>query len=287
MMKQLFLLLIFLSSQTKAQFKGIWNGYLTEEGKTLKSYYILDIKEQFEDIIKGDTYVYRTNYISFLGKMNFIGTIENGKLNLSELKLLINKRPITQEYFCFKNMLLERIDKDSIKHLTGPWLGAIYNSEPCSPGEVFLRKIEPNDDNKFEPIPEHILDEINQKSLEPDSFLTTKLSIPRIINVQSKKVNIKIKDYDKIDGDIISVYLNRNIIINKFNLKRQGVEKRLPLDPNSEINELIIFANNLGKIPPNTCMMIVDDGITQQEIYITSSLQQSALLYLRYQNKKP
>ncbi|MBU0696003.1 MAG: hypothetical protein KKE39_05690, partial [Bacteroidetes bacterium] len=65
------------------------------------------------------------------------------------------------------------------------------------------------------------------------------------------------------------------------------VEKRLPLDPNSEINELIIYANNLGKIPPNTCMMVVDDGITQQEIYITSSLQQSALLYLRYQKKKP
>ncbi|MBU2045730.1 MAG: hypothetical protein KJ712_03250, partial [Bacteroidetes bacterium] len=61
MMKQLFLLLIFLSSQTKAQFKGIWNGYLTEEGKTLKSYYILDIKEQFDDIIKGDAYIYRTN----------------------------------------------------------------------------------------------------------------------------------------------------------------------------------------------------------------------------------
>jgi hypothetical protein len=287
MIKQLFWLLMILSLQTKAQFKGIWNGYITEEGKTYKTYYILDIKEQFDNIVKGDAYVYRINYISFLGKMNFIGTIDNGKLNLSELKLLINRRPLTQEYFCFKNMLLERIDKDSMKHLTGPWLGSIYNSEPCRPEEVFLRKMEPNTDNKFEPIPKNVLDEMNQERLEPDSFLTTKLSLPRIINVQSRKVSIRVKDYDVIDGDIISVYLNRNIFINKLNLKRRVVERRLPLDPNSEINELIIYADNLGKIPPNTSMMVVDDGITKQEVYITSSLQQSALMYFRYQKKKP
>jgi hypothetical protein len=286
-MKYRIWLFLLLPLNTFAQFKGIWNGYITQEGKTYKSYYILNFKEEFDQIVRGDAYLYRNNYMPFLGKMNFIGTIENGKLNLSELKLLINKRPISGEYFCFKNMILERIDKDSIKHLTGPWQGRIYNNYPCNPGEVFLHKLDPNLKNGFDPIPEVFLAEINKQTLQPDSFLNTELSKPRIIDVQGRNITIKIKDYEKIDGDIISVYLNRNIIINKFNLKRSGIERTLSLDANSDINELVIYANNLGKIPPNTCMMIVDDGIKQQEIYITSSLQQSALLYLRYQNRKP
>jgi hypothetical protein len=45
---------------------------------------------------------------------------------------------------------------------------------------------------------------------------------------------------------------------------------------------MILYANNLGKEPPNTSMLIIDDGETKQEISIVSTLQKSNVIYFSY-----
>ncbi|TKB98888.1 hypothetical protein [Pedobacter cryophilus] len=285
-MKKFILILFLFPFSVLAQYKGIWNGFLTAENRTYRSYYILDVKEEFDGLIKGDAYIYRTNYLSFLGKMNFIGTIDGNKLHISELKLLINQRPITKEDFCYKNMVLELITKDSIIHLTGPWEGALANNAyRCDPGDVFLRRLN-KEGNGLDPIPDDILAQIKKTELKPDSFLNTALTIPKVIDVQGKNVKIQISDYEKIDGDIVSVYLNREKVIDKAEIKKRPIERTVRLSQLVQINELVVYAHNLGEISPNTCMMTVDDGITIQKVFIESSLQKSALLYLRYKPVK-
>ena len=44
---------------------------------------------------------------------------------------------------------------------------------------------------------------------------------------------------------------------------------------NDEPNELIMYAENLGSIPPNTALMIVTDGDKRYEIRIASDLKKS------------
>ncbi len=280
-MKLKILILLLFPCTAFSQFKGLWNGYINSE-RPLKSYYILDVKEEFDGVVKGDAYLYRTQYLTFLGKMNFVGTIENGKLSLSELKLLINKKPITNEDFCYKNMILEISDKDGRENLTGPWQGYLSTRDWCAPGRVYLRRFTTENDNGFDSIPKEILAQINGQRMKPDSFLNTKLSLPRVIDIQSRRISIEVRDYDKVDNDIISVYVNREKVIDKKKIKRTSIKRTLLFDPNVQINEVVIYAHNLGEIPPNTSEMMVDDGYTRQKIKIESSLQQSALIYLRY-----
>ena len=86
----IFFLLIFSSLVTQAQFKGIWNGYLDAEGKDFTSGYLLNIIEEKDGIVSGEAYLYGTNILKILGKLDFVGTIEGNKVKFMELKILIN-----------------------------------------------------------------------------------------------------------------------------------------------------------------------------------------------------
>jgi hypothetical protein len=52
----------------------------------------------------------------------------------------------------------------------------------------------------------------------------------------------------------------------------------LPVQANDEINELIMFAENLGSVAPNTALMVVTDGANRYEIRITSDLEKSGVI---------
>jgi hypothetical protein len=43
-----------------------------------------------------------------------------------------------------------------------------------------------------------------------------------------------------------------------------------------------MVAENLGEIPPNTSLMIVDTGKMQQEVRITSTEQKNAVVIFKY-----
>ena len=55
----------------------------------------------------------------------------------------------------------------------------------------------------------------------------------------------------------------------------------IKLDSTKDVNEVTMFAENLGKYPPNTALMVVYDGEKRHEIYLSSSLTQNASVRVR------
>ena len=49
----------------------------------------------------------------------------------------------------------------------------------------------------------------------------------------------------------------------------------------TEINEIAMFADNLGSIPPNTALMIVYDGKERHEVRISSTLKNNGTVRIR------
>jgi hypothetical protein len=47
--------------------------------------------------------------------------------------------------------------------------------------------------------------------------------------------------------------------------------------------KMIMFAENLGSIPPNTALMVVTSGKKKYEIYLSSTEQKSAAVNFRYE----
>ncbi|MEO8403709.1 MAG: hypothetical protein ABI480_03920 [Chitinophagaceae bacterium] len=101
------------------------------------------------------------------------------------------------------------------------------------------------------------------------------------IEVESDSVKVDFYDNGEIDGDSISVFYNNQLLAFSQKLSTRSVHFVLAIDSTKEYNELTMFADNLGSIPPNTALMIVTDGKKQHEVRLTSNLDKNATIRLK------
>ena len=101
------------------------------------------------------------------------------------------------------------------------------------------------------------------------------------LTVESDTLKVDFYDNGEIDGDSISVFYNDKLIAFNRILSTRSVHFDIPLDSTKEINEITMFADNLGTIPPNTALMIVNDGKKRYEIRLTSNLEKSATIKIK------
>jgi len=95
--------------------------------------------------------------------------------------------------------------------------------------------------------------------------------------------SLKIDFYDNgvVDGDSISIFFNDKLLASSQKLSSKSIHLNIALDTSKEINEITMFADNLGSIPPNTALMVVYDGKTRYDIRISSTLEQNGTLRIR------
>jgi hypothetical protein len=103
------------------------------------------------------------------------------------------------------------------------------------------------------------------------------------INVTSNEVIVRLYDNGEIDDDTISVYMNNNLVLSNKRLSASPLSITLKLDDNNPEHVLVMVAENLGRIPPNTSLMIVQDGEKKYQVRITSTNQKNAMVRFRYQ----
>ncbi len=100
--------------------------------------------------------------------------------------------------------------------------------------------------------------------------------------VHSPDVTVKLYDNGTIDDDTISVYMNGRLVLSNQRLTAAPLTIKLKLDEENSEHELVMVAENLGKIPPNTSLMIVEAGDQRFDVRITSTEQKNALVRFRY-----
>ncbi len=105
------------------------------------------------------------------------------------------------------------------------------------------------------------------------------LNLMKTISVSNKTIRIDLYDNGEIDGDSISVFFNDKLVLSNQRLSDKAVSLTLSLNENPEVNELIMYAENLGTIPPNTALMVVTDGKMRYEVRIDSDLKRSGVIH--------
>ena len=80
------------------------------------------------------------------------------------------------------------------------------------------------------------------------------------IEVESNKLKLDVYDNGEIDGDAISLFYNQQIILSNQTLTHKSIHIDLSLDSTKQFNEITMFGENLGLIPPNTALLIINDG---------------------------
>jgi hypothetical protein len=104
------------------------------------------------------------------------------------------------------------------------------------------------------------------------------------ITVKNKEVIVKLYDNGVVDGDTISVYLDNKLLLANKRLSEAPITLTINLDETSPDHTLVMVAENMGTIPPNTSLMIVHDGDKRYEVRIISTEQKNAMVRFRLQS---
>ena len=93
------------------------------------------------------------------------------------------------------------------------------------------------------------------------------------VQVKNKAITISIWDDSKIDNDVISIKLNDEWIVKYLEAKQEKVKFKYFLTKPE--NYIILRADNIGEIPPNTTAVNIDDGKNSRTIVLNSDLGMS------------
>jgi len=98
----------------------------------------------------------------------------------------------------------------------------------------------------------------------------------------SDSLQLSVFDNGTVDGDTVSMMLNGKVLAEKIKLTTTAFRITIP----SKINAadslmLIMHAESLGLIPPNTGLLIIQDGPNRHEIRFEGDMQKSSAIILR------
>lgn len=100
--------------------------------------------------------------------------------------------------------------------------------------------------------------------------------VAKHFNVAPGTILVELFDNGQIDGDTVSVYHNNKLILSRVRLSEKAIRFNIVIDKASPHHELVMVANNLGSIPPNTSLMYVTAGSIRHEVFISSTEKQNA-----------
>lgn len=254
-MKAPFLLIVlscWFGAQAQ-QLDGVWKGTLTSgSGGCFPVYYLeLQLNTQGQKI-GGASYHYSD--IS-----NYVKKKYKGAYDAKDRKLSIQEGPVQTFKIppdcspCIKNYELYYIRNGNTETLTGEWTGKVNDSTPCVPGRVTLTRVR---ESAFKEIPE--------------------------VEVDTGTIRLDFYDNAEIDGDSISLVVDQSTILSHQLLSVKPITTFIRIDLQHTFHEVEMVATNLGRIPPNTALLIVTAGIKRYRLYLTSTEQKSAKVRFVY-----
>jgi hypothetical protein len=108
-----------------------------------------------------------------------------------------------------------------------------------------------------------------------------KMAMPQEVSFKSDSLLVSLYDNGEIDGDTVSILLNGEVIMAKQGLKASAIKKTIYIQPGDDEVTMVLYAENLGKYPPNTGLLVVYDGEERHQVRFSADLQQNATIIFR------
>ena len=274
-MYRLLVIISFLTGSVACaqNLNGIWKGKLVMAPGGCFPVYNIELQLQVAgSTITGTSYHFSDslNYVKenlegiFNRDSNFVSIQENG---------IITFRIKEDCVVCIKKFDVSyHKGTGSEEQLRGSWTGkATDGRTACEPGTIVLTRF---DKSTFKPEPKL-----------PPTLTKRKAELVKEIFVDTGRIKIDFYDNGQIDGDTISVYVNNFPVVTNRMLTAKPITVFVKVDLTRAQQEVIMVGENLGSIPPNTALMIINAGEKRYQLYLSSDEQKNALVRFIY--KKP
>lgn len=289
---------------------GKWYGKITQGPGGYASEYALELEiNQRNQKLSGVSFAYFEEDV--VARFNYYGFFEGTNRIVLQEGLVLEKKTPPQWVVCIKRMALTYRMADSVEFLEGEWAGVgITDGEACVPGRVYLSKTphlpellpaaqisetrEVTESAAPPPdVPGMTTPSLNEDAPAAEGPMPEKpaaaappggrsLKEGKEIEVRNPEIIVKIIDYQILDGDTVTVYFNDLKIVDRQLISKEPIVLHLRVDQAHQPAKLLLHADNLGRIPPNTALMIVEDREGRQRIKLESDYQRSDVLFIRY-----
>ncbi len=112
----------------------------------------------------------------------------------------------------------------------------------------------------------------------PEVLQTRTNELLKTLTVNHSDIELRIYDDGAIDNDTVSVYYDNKLIVSKARISDQPVTVHITVEPSDHPHRLVMVADNLGDIPPNTSLLVVSDGEKTYEERIISNEQKNIVI---------
>ena len=194
------------------------------------------------------------------------------------------------------------------QYLSGTWTGR-GNDTSCFPGEellVVLQKIKkpeyPINNFVQKKFTDHILRHVTKSKAVPEPepepeqeiaatvIVSTpesvpadrKLDIQEIINLADTTVKITLYDNAIVDDDTVSVFADKKPVLLRQRISTKPLSFNITLTEPGKPLEIIMQAENLGSIPPNTAVMIIETARKRYEVRLSAGFEKHAVVIITY-----
>lgn len=109
-----------------------------------------------------------------------------------------------------------------------------------------------------------------------------KIETVQSVYYKSDSLLLTLYDNGEVDGDTVSVLMNGKVIMPMVGLSTKAVRKTIYITKETPDSiQLIMYAENLGSIPPNTGLLVVHDGENIYEIRFSGDYTKNAAIVFR------
>jgi hypothetical protein len=272
------ILLCWSAIVTAQNLTGIWRGSRTQNPGGCFPEYSLELQITYAgNSIMGRAYNYYDK--DKFTKINF-----SGRYNPQTKRMVIIESAVLQYNIpthcipCIKTYDLSWTVNGIEEALTGEWKGhEMGNATACPPGKIYLTR------QTQSIFPVEVIQSDSLSSLQKTmSIQKREKEVVQTVILDTSQIKIELYDNAEIDDDTVSVFLNNTLLLHRKRLTDKPLVLYISAFPNTEY-ELMMYAENLGRIPPNTSLMIITAGKKRYEMRISSNEQKTAVVRFRYQ----
>ena len=251
------LLLLWGTTASAQDITGYWKGTLTMTGGCFPVNHI-----ELQIHITGNE-VWGASY-HYMDVNNYVKKRFTGSYNAATKQIILQEGEVTTFKIpshcsvCIKRYVLQYSREGDKELLIGGWTGTIMNTGvDCTTGEIVLSRIK---ESAFKEIPE--------------------------IEVDTGEIRLDFYDNGHIDGDSITVLVNKRVVLSNQILTAKPVTTYIRIDLHNKFQEVEMVAENLGSIPPNTAMLLITAGDKRFRLFLSSTETKNAVIRFVYDSGK-
>jgi hypothetical protein len=194
---------------------------------------------------------------------NFIRKDASGFYDPETKKLVVQEGAVTSQQLvdrcsiCVKRFQLTYRKEGNVEYLEGYWTGKLQGTNlDCGTGGTITLS----------------------RTTQP----TFKEEIMPVIKVDTGQIRLCFYDNNTIDGDSITVKINRQVVLSNERLSAKPIITYVTITLESPVVEVEMVAENEGSIPPNTALLEISAPSVYHRLFMSSTKEKSAKVRFVY-----